>query len=145
MEIALIAILLNQQKEADRILPCSASLNFGLLSIASYLAKNNISTKVYDPQLEEKNLQLVKCINWLKSNSPKAIALSCISGFSYPNFKRYLVEIRKHFPNTTLIAGGQDHVGRLQDSIFEDCPELDVLTCGEGEITTCNHRSFKRF
>lgn len=137
MDIALIAIPLEStKKKADRILHCSASLNFGLLSIASYLANNGISTKVYDPQLEHENLQLKKCINWLKNNSPKAIALSCISGFSYPNFKKYLTEIRKHFPNITLIAGGQDHVGRLQDSIFNDCPELDVLTCGEGEVTT---------
>ena len=134
MDIALIAVPLDStKKESDRVLPCAASLNYGLLSIATFLSQQGVDVEVLDPQLYPHDFGVEKTSRWLVANMPKVVGLSCISGFSYRNLKRYCSLIRKIVPGATIVVGGQDHVGRLGLEVFKDSPEVDILVYGEGE------------
>ncbi len=135
MDFVIISVPLSStKKKHDRLFSLASQLNFGALSIASHLEGKGIQTKVFDPQHYSKAEQLPAVISKLKEYQPKVIGLSCISGFSYPNFKQYCSEIRRHFPNTPIISGGKDHIGRIAETVLEECPDLLLVTTGESEL-----------
>ena len=134
MDLALISIPLTAtKKKHDRIHTISAQLNFGALALASHLVSKEYSVKVFDPQHYALDKQLPAVLEWLAKHTPKTIGLSCISGFSYPNMMRYCSRIKKLFPNTPILAGGKDHLGKIAEKALEECPELSFVITGESE------------
>ncbi|MBC16727.1 MAG: hypothetical protein CL942_06715 [Desulfovibrio sp.] len=137
MNLALLSIpLAATKKESDRALPFSIALNYGLLSIATYVSQHGFKAEVFDPQPLPRAEAVDRALEWLLNAKPHVIALSCISGFSYKKLKEYSARIREQFPITPIVVGGQDHVGRLGESVFDDIPEIDVVVHGEAEKTT---------
>ncbi len=72
-----------------------------------------------------------KTIGFLKEESPDIIGLSFTT-----NQKKY---VREFLSLTTqvdarLIVAGGAHVTLVKDEIFKDCPEIDGICIGEGEI-----------
>jgi len=135
LDIGLIAVpLIATKKKQDRIFPFASSLNYGLLSIATHLNSHGFSAKVFDPREWQEGFAVKRTLEWIKENQPKYVALSCISGFSYPAFKLIAKEIRKTFPTLPIITGGKDHLALIAEKAMEECPEIDVVVTGEGEL-----------
>lgn len=62
------------------------------------------------------------------------IGISCMFSLEWV-FTRTLVQrIRKAFPETPLIAGGE-HITACPDFVLRDCPEINICVIGEGEET----------
>jgi anaerobic magnesium-protoporphyrin IX monomethyl ester cyclase len=134
MDIILVNIPIDAKKKPyDDAFPFSKSINFGILSIASYLAKNKYNVSIFDPQAINSNNPLNDLISYVQQTKPLVVGLSCISGFAYRSFKRYATELKKYFPNILIIAGGQNHIGVLGKVVLEECEAVDVVVKGEGE------------
>ena len=110
----------------------SKSLNFGLLSIASYLSSKGFSSYVFDPRSSTYDTfkQIYQIIDYY---TPPVVGLSCISGFSYTSFKMLANDIKSKYSNILLIAGGKDHIGIIDNQVMLECQNIDVLVKGEGE------------
>ncbi len=135
MDVGLISIPpIETKKKIDRIFPFCSSLNYGLLSLASHLAHHGFTAKVFDPKEWQDGAAVEKILSWLKENQPKCVALSCISGFSYPTFKIIVKKIRLEFPDLPIIAGGKDHLALIAEEAMKECPEVDLIIEGEGEL-----------
>jgi len=135
LDIGLIAVpIIVTKKKQDRIFPFAASLNYGLLSLATHIVHHGFSAKVFDPKEWGDGAAVEQTLVWIKKKQPQCIALSCISGFSYPAFKIFVKEIRKTFSTLPIIAGGKDHLALIAEKAMDECPEIDVLIIGEGEL-----------
>lgn len=62
------------------------------------------------------------------------IGISCMFTQDWPYTKDILRMIRRRFPTALLVSGGE-HVTALTEFSLRDCPELDVIIRGEGELT----------
>ncbi len=134
MDLALISIpLAATKKRYDRVPSISAQLNFGALALASSLESKGFSVRVFDPQHHKHEEQLPAVEQWIAHNKPKVVGFSCISGFSYPNLKRYCAAIHKSFPDIPIIAGGKDHLGIIAEKALKECPELLLVATSESE------------
>jgi anaerobic magnesium-protoporphyrin IX monomethyl ester cyclase len=134
MDIILVNIPIDSTKKPyDEAFPFSKTLNFGILAIASYLVENTLQVSIFDPQVVETTNPLEALCSLIKRERPAIIGLSCISGFGYKSFKKYTFKLKKEFPNTLIVGGGQNHIGILAKTILEECPSLDLIVKGEGE------------
>lgn len=135
MNIGLIsAPPIKTKKKQDRIFPFAASLNYGLLSLATHLENKGFSASVFDPGEWHGGSAVGPTLEWIEKNQPTYIGISCISGFSYPSLKILSREIKKQFPNIPIIAGGKDHLSHIAKNALIECPEIDVIVQGEGEL-----------
>ena len=137
MDIFLIHIPINEGKKSyDTAFSFSKTINFGLLSIGSYLKSIGYDIEILDfrsSSIEENINNIRKRIEIIK---PKIIGLSCISGFSFPNLLKISNSIKSSYPNILIIAGGKDHVGLFAGELLEECKDIDIVVTGEGEETT---------
>jgi len=62
------------------------------------------------------------------------IAVSAMFSHEWPLTRDLLNGLRKRFPDTPIVAGGE-HVTALPGFSLENCPALDVAVLGEGEET----------
>lgn len=58
-----------------------------------------------------------------------------VTSVDWRNTTHLARSLRGAFPDVTLVAGGI-HPTLWKEKCFEDCPELDVIVYGDGEITT---------
>lgn len=134
MDIVLVNIPIDSTKKPyDYVFPFSKGINFGLLSIASYLTEMHYKVSVFDSQADDFKDPLKALISRVRQLMPAVVGLSCISGFAYRSFTRYATELKKEFPEILLIAGGQHHVGVLGKIVLEECAAVDVVVRGEAE------------
>jgi anaerobic magnesium-protoporphyrin IX monomethyl ester cyclase len=63
----------------------------------------------------------------------KIIGVSCMFSQDWPLNRELIRKIRKKFPNSIIIAGGE-HISAVPAFVMNNCPELDYCLCGEGEI-----------
>lgn len=148
MDLLLVNVPMDLGKKPyDLAFPFIKRLNFGILAIASYMKEQGYSVGIYDPQalvyadtsnesygLNESSF-ITNLLTYIYDNKPSYIGLSCISGFSYPNCKEVAFKIREAYPTITIFVGGKDHVGQIANSVLEECPSIDIVVRGEGEIT----------
>ncbi len=64
----------------------------------------------------------------------KLIGISCMFSQDWPPIRSLFNLIRSHFPNATLVAGGE-HVTSCPEYVLKDCPSIDCCVLGEGEET----------
>ena len=62
------------------------------------------------------------------------IGVSCMFSQDWPWLRELLTAIRKRFPTTPIVAGGE-HITAVPRFCLEDCPALDYCVLGEGEET----------
>ncbi|MCP5195855.1 MAG: cobalamin B12-binding domain-containing protein [Gammaproteobacteria bacterium] len=63
------------------------------------------------------------------------IGISAMYSADWPMIRQLIRAIRRSFPSTVLIAGGE-HVTVVPEFCLRDAPELDFVVLGEGEKTT---------
>jgi len=137
LDIILIHIPIDEGKKShDTAFSFSKTINFGLLSIGSYLKSKDYDIEILDfrgHSIEENINNIEKRIEIIK---PKIIGLSCISGFSFPNLLKIANSLKKIYPNIPIIVGGKDHVGLFASELLKECKDIDIVVTGEGEEAT---------
>ncbi len=58
-----------------------------------------------------------------------------VTSVDWRNTRHLARALRQAFPDLTLVAGGI-HPSLWKEQCFEECPELDVVVYGDGELTT---------
>lgn len=144
------ALLINPHK----LVPTAFSITprpsppLGLAYIAAVLQQSGCSVTVYDcvanspdkytPFLNHKNIfvQGVSFAEVLASiNTPyDIIGVTCMFTDNWLVNRELINVLKKHFPNTLIIAGGE-HVSAVPEFCLNDCNGLDIVVCGEGEET----------
>lgn len=106
----------------------------GVAYIASYIRKfGNHDVRIHDDLLLRSNGD--RLIRVMEDFSPDVVG---ISGQSTPSVYDvyHTAKVTKRFnPNTLVIVGGA-HVTFEDRQVLSDCPEIDAVIRGEGEITT---------
>jgi radical SAM superfamily enzyme YgiQ (UPF0313 family) len=66
---------------------------------------------------------------------PKSDILGVSIMFSqeWPHIRRFITKLRERFPNATIVAGGE-HPTAMPEYTLNDCPAIDYLVTGEGEL-----------
>lgn len=120
----------------------------GALSLATYIEKYTSAEAkvldlnlifyelVYKNQLTETDTPekiIERIISELRENTYDLGAISAIFNPTYGYIKIICKILKSVFPNILTIAGG-GVPSNLYHSLFEDAPELDVISYGEGEI-----------
>lgn len=62
----------------------------------------------------------------------RVIGFSGMFSSEWPVLRDLITEVRRHFPDALLVAGGE-HVTALTEYSLRDCPALDACVRGEGE------------
>ena len=117
----------------------------GLAYLAGTLVKQGIGVKVIDAigespdtcRVEDGYLYQglgIEETTGLVPGDTALIGVSCMFTQDWPYVSRQIRSIRKRFPRTPIIAGGE-HVSALPEFSLRDCPELDYCVLGEGEET----------
>ena len=116
-----------------------------LAYLASALIKNGVEVLPIDAMGEDPNkiiledgynllgLSVEDIVMRIPSNT-SLIGLSCMFTQDWLPLKRLIRHIRKCFPSTLIIAGGE-HITALPEECLRDCPGLDYCVLGEGEET----------
>lgn len=109
------------------------ALNYGLLSIATYMYKKGIPIDILD--LEGEREPLAKLENYLQEENPRYVGVGCVSALSYlPTLEiaRYVKTVN---PQIYVGVGGQ-HTRFIIDDVFnESGKSIDMVATGEGEET----------
>ncbi|PLX06985.1 MAG: hypothetical protein C0596_12685 [Marinilabiliales bacterium] len=111
----------------------------GLLSIASYLRENQITTDLLDLTIEDlKNKNIDDILtSYCKSNGvPKWFGLSVCTPVAYNTYDITKI-LKSLFPESKIVLGGP-HVTVLKERVFDECNDVDYLISGEGEYTLLN-------
>lgn len=103
----------------------------GVLYLAAYLRKNNISVKIYDPGAEK--LILSEVINKLKKDSPKIVGLSTLTS-GVKSAVEIAREIKKNFGKKIIVGIGGSHIN-VDPGFISRHANFDFEVVGEGEIT----------
>lgn len=62
------------------------------------------------------------------------IGISIMFSQEWPFVRGYIERVRQAFPHANLVAGGE-HVTSMPEYTLRDCPALDYLVMGEGEVS----------
>lgn len=121
----------------------------GLLSIASFLEKNNISVKILPLDYHLGNsfynlgglsrdiiIEFMREIlkDNIKKYDPDIVGVGVEYTFQYPTCLKILKFCKELNPNIKTIIGGP-HVTFWKEKCFQDSPHLDAIVIGEGEWT----------
>jgi anaerobic magnesium-protoporphyrin IX monomethyl ester cyclase len=105
----------------------------GLGYIASYLREfGDHEIKIHDGLLQHSKLS--DFARTLYSYSPTVVG---ISGQTTPSIYDvyHTAKLVKHHDPTTLVVVGGAHVTFQDEQVLQECPEIDVVVRGEGEVT----------
>lgn len=122
-----------------------ASYPLGIAYLASYLEKVGATVEIVDAigeGLEQVTLYgdisyhglSIEEITQRISAGVDVIGVSCMFSQEWPWTRELIKSIRKRFPDTLIIAGGE-HVSAITEYCLNDCPEIDICAIGEGEET----------
>jgi len=119
--------------------------------ISSYLTKNGYKTVIVDaikeglnltwpfkdkPGFSCQGLPFEEIISKIPKNTD-VIGFSAMFSGEWPVLRTLIIEVRKFFPNTLFVAGGE-HITALTEYSLRDCPAINVCVRGEGEHTFYN-------
>jgi len=91
---------------------------------------NNI---ICEDEYSYQGLSIEDVVMRIPSNT-SLIGVSCMFTQDWLYHKQLIHHIRKRFPSTLIIAGGE-HITALPENSLRDCPDLDYCILGEGEET----------
>ncbi|MBN1502048.1 radical SAM protein [Candidatus Woesearchaeota archaeon] len=112
----------------------------GVLSLAAFLIEERYNVEVIEPILMDINMTQI--LNYIRKRDPKVIGISVLTSM-YSKGIRYARKIKRQFPNKILLMGGH-HITLFRKNTFKDCPSIDFLIFGEGELTLLNLMNFFR-
>jgi radical SAM superfamily enzyme YgiQ (UPF0313 family) len=133
--IALVSPLRGEEKHpANPLAVHQRFLNFGALSLATYLTKNGWPSRVVDEYCLPENGSTTDAIaEYFGPDGPRLLGVSCISAYSADRAREVLVETKTRWPDTITIIGGQHFVGYWGRNFAQLMPEADILIAGEAE------------
>ncbi len=111
---------------------------FGLVSIASYLEKDDYEIKGIDMNTPSRKIPLrylkvdEKLLKEIIDFSPDVLAMSTYATNIY-NVLFWAKVLKKRLLNCLILIGG-NHASYIASECLEKCPELDVIVRFEGEI-----------
>lgn len=117
----------------------------GLAYLAAMLEENGTKVSVIDAIAEDveqfiesdgyvfQGLTIEQTVERIDPNTDM-IGVSCMFTQDWPCLQQLIQAIRRRFPDTMIVAGGE-HITALPEFSLENCPELDICALGEGEET----------
>ena len=84
------------------------------------------------PEAITQGLSISEIVNRIDSSS-EVIGISGMFSNEWPFTKPFIAAIRDRFPEATIVMGGE-HGNAVPEYCLNDCPELDYLILGEGEV-----------
>lgn len=123
------------------------TLPIGLAYMAAVLEKSGYRVKILDcPSIGLNEIHLTPDgrfkLQGLDQNKsiemidPETDIIGIANMFSqeWPHVRNYIRKVRQAFPNTKIIVGGE-HPTAMPEYSLRDCPAVDYLVIGEGELT----------
>ncbi|RLF38887.1 MAG: hypothetical protein DRN00_03155, partial [Thermoplasmata archaeon] len=107
-------------------------MNFGLLSLASFLQKHDLEAHILDLYIEGLDERAV--VKQVYDIDPALVGISCPSALNYVPTLRIAKVIKEVKPDTFIVVGGQ-HIAFLSEVALRECSGIDAVCYGEGEIT----------
>jgi len=101
----------------------------GLLYIAAILREKNHKVSFIDGAFH--NTQEI--INYAKKINPHIIGLSICTA-AWGKTKNFIKELKAQLPNSMIVIGGP-HPTALRERCIQECPAIDFVCVGEGELT----------
>lgn len=112
-------------------------LNFGALALATYCAQRGHIAKVLDEYVLEGTGFQDKIAEIFGPTGPDVIGLSCISAYSADRTRQAVDELKRAFPRTLFLIGGQHFAGFWKEHFASRIQGIDALVAGEAEIAVC--------
>lgn len=109
--------------------------NLALGYLTSCLRQEGFSVSMI--HAEHNKYSVNDIIKILKKNPPKCVGISCTSQRSYVVVKEYAKYIKSNFNIPIFIGGIFPTIA--YDKILNDCHDIDVISLGEGEISTVKY------
>ena len=103
----------------------------GLASLAGVIEKEGYEVKIIDALIMRYNFKIL--IKKIKDFDPDVLGISATTELIFNAYK-IAHSIKKNNPNCLIVLGGP-HPTICSNEIFQDCPYVDVVVRGEGEIT----------
>lgn len=105
----------------------------GVGYIASYLREfGQHDVKIHDGLLQHQ--RLTNFVDTLTEFSPDVVGISGQTTPSIYDVYRTAQIVKHHNPSTPVIVGGA-HVTFEDEQVLRDCPDIDIVVRGEGEVT----------
>jgi len=104
----------------------------GLLYIAAYLEKEGAHIEILDADLL--NMSTKQVAEEASSRSPDIVGVTATTNLIRSSL-RVMQHIRSKLPNAVTVIGGAHPTFTPQQTLL-DCPELDLVVRGEGELTS---------
>ena len=108
------------------------SLNFGLLSIATYLHRKKMPVVIWDLQGEKDPLKLFESL--MLKEKPGLVGIGCVSALSYLPTLDLAARAKACDPDAVVAVGGQ-HTRFIARHILAQTRSIDAVALAEGEST----------
>lgn len=109
----------------------------GLLSIAAYLREKGETVDFVDLNVIKRQVNadgVLKAFeNRLKQMQPILVGVSVMVAGQFKLAKEICKKARQILPNVLTVVGGA-HVSQFPNDILQNCPEIDFVVIGEGEV-----------
>jgi anaerobic magnesium-protoporphyrin IX monomethyl ester cyclase len=108
------------------------AVNFGLLSLASYLVPKGMVVEIFDTQEGKESIK--KLINIVKKEKPLIVGIGCVSSLSFIPTVDIAKAIKQASPETFIIVGGQ-HTCFFPEELLNKELSIDAVAVNESEET----------
>lgn len=122
------------------------TMPLGLAYLAAVLEKSNYPVQIIDCPGRDPNhivmspngpykvqgLDVEKSIEMIDPQTD-IIGVSIMFSQEWPQVRNYISRVRQAFPEATIIVGGE-HPTAMSEYTLRDCPAIDYLVRGEGEL-----------
>ncbi len=110
-----------------------AGMNLGLLAIATHLQREGLTCRIADLNQQRAPYSYLQRI--LKRLRPLLVGISCNSPFDYISAMAAARCAKAVLPGG-LVAVGGIQAGNMVEETFRESRDVDVISYGEGEVTT---------
>ncbi len=135
LQFLIISPLRSEEKHPANPLAISQRfLNFGALSLASFLNKKGWSSLILDEYTLPPGQDLMDEIaSRFGDKRPMLVGVSSISSYSADRTQHVLRQLDNYWPDVPRVIGGQHFVGYWGNEFSNHIPEADMLIAGEAE------------
>ncbi len=89
-------------------------------------------TQTHDGRFKVQGLDKATSIELIDPETD-VVGISVMFSQEWPFIRHYIRRIRKAFPQVTIVVGGE-HPTAMPEYTLRDCPEIDFIIAGEGEM-----------
>jgi radical SAM superfamily enzyme YgiQ (UPF0313 family) len=115
----------------------------GLLYLAASLQSRGFEVRVIDLDLEREKAQAARIAEICREFSPNLVGISGLTP-QMDNLYALARGIKSALPSVPLVCGGA-HASALPEQTMKECPQLDAVVTGEGELSFASVAEGKEF